>query len=328
MPASSAVPTSGAPDRTDDAVSSAPARRASRTLLEASIAPYVAVCLAIAGLAVTSWFVSGRTGVATGVALAGGAAALIIARARPAVADRRDRGGVYRVEIEEVTDEDRSTEIERACRSERPSDAEPQRLAPMSSPPFLVARSRAAAMFNALGSERRTEHGAVDLEAIVRLAAECEVPERIPAMTRRRWVPIDWLFVDAGPACAPYRHDFVTIQRTLLRANPGATVRHFDADPLHRVVDDYGDVVDPAVVEAPLPGSRLLVLTDLCSGRYRSVSPVTWLEFDRRLARAGSSARYATPYPLERIPPALCNLRTMCLGDLSTSRRNRSGSAR
>ena len=157
------------------------------------------------------------------------------------------------------------------------------------------------------------DEGAPDVERTVELLAQSTPLARLPTMQRRAttggWV----VLVDRGPAMVPFLADASVLGDELLRLGRSTgRVLSFVASPLWGVGPTVLDIEPFSARHLPARGGRVLVLSDLGTGRPPRASsrstPSTWLHFDDVCRTAGVRPLYLCPYPRRRLAARLHRL--------------------
>ncbi|MEA3213472.1 MAG: hypothetical protein QOE70_6529 [Chthoniobacter sp.] len=167
------------------------------------------------------------------------------------------------------------------------------------------------------------EDGPLDYERIIEALARAEIPVRLPRRPRpttRRGVQ---LLVDKSEAMMPFASDQTSIQEAARRAigSDNVKVLRFVDCPSRGVRasarekwKDYGP---------PLPGTPVLLLTDLGIGRPMCSTDRAdgqeWLGFASQVRRAGCPLAAFVPYGPRRWPRALRRAMTLVQWDRCTS---------
>jgi hypothetical protein len=184
--------------------------------------------------------------------------------------------------------------------------------------PLFVPRWTRGILSAAFATTRAGDQGALDAEALIDDLARGEVIHRPPYRpwpTLRRGVQI---LVDCGEGMMPFTPD----QRYLVEQIRKIAGR--DRAPAAVFVGCPGPGRDgTGAWEPPLPGTVVVLLTDLGIGRpMLSLDPADetqWLAFARRARRAGCPLVAFVPYPRSSWPRRLEKAMTIVEWDLTTT---------
>jgi hypothetical protein len=179
--------------------------------------------------------------------------------------------------------------------------------APMRAPLPLIDFGKARAVLTALAATP-TPGGPIDISALLQRMTR-GLPlyrlHRLSVWSVRRGFQ---LLVDCSPAMTPLRYDSESVERRLeLILGDRLQRLHFDSCPSRGVGAHERSGWKPW--EAPTPGTRVVMLTDLgCAGPRGNpewAGPEEWDSFADKARRAGISLIALAPYPARRVPSAL-----------------------
>jgi hypothetical protein len=165
--------------------------------------------------------------------------------------------------------------------------------------------------------------GQLDVDRIVRLLASGknlkELP-MLPSPTLNRGVQ---LLIDRSQAMLPFMGDQARLREEILRVvgrDRVATLRFVGCPPRGAGV---GAALSWSAYEPPLPGTPVLLLTDLGIGRPKlsdeRAGVAEWLKFARLLEKANCPLVAFVPYAASRWPPVLTHHMTVIQWDRKTT---------
>ena len=188
----------------------------------------------------------------------------------------------------------------RAERGWAAQPAEPAPFAPLLTWGQIVPRLRAL-----LGAHFPTRE--IDIPRAIDVLAEGEVPESLPARSRRQWGSTLQIWFDLSTRLIPYYDDFELVRSQLVRRLGDRQIEFFSGHDPVDLVWSYADPDNPQPgYHAPPPGTNVLILGDL-GALDRSGEPIRqkWLAFGERLRGLGCRPLALVPCVRSRVDAAL-----------------------
>lgn len=187
--------------------------------------------------------------------------------------------------------------------------------------PLLPPQSTPAILYAVLAED--THAGPLDVERVVVELAQRRVVDPLP---HRRHLALPFsvqILVDLGVSMQPFRRDQNSII-TQIRGIAGGErtkVMYFADSPLRS--SGPGPPLTWRPYEAPCPGTRVLLLSDVGIGgpalHPRRSQPDEWQSLARMLQRHGCSIVALVPYPPHRWPATITRLFPLVMWDRNTT---------
>lgn len=156
----------------------------------------------------------------------------------------------------------------------------------------------------------------LDIQQLCHLMAAQRLPQRLPRQVRSRWNPDLVVALDFSERLWPYRSDLHQLCRQLLRqcGRTGLSLRVM----AHGAFGGWTDWLTESGLSAqaphsedwrmPLPGARILIVSDLGLLAHEPGSRVEWRCFIRQAQAKGVLVQALVPLGDDQLDPATCSL--------------------